>query len=180
MAITSELLLTKSRQLGELLKAQNMTLTSAESCTGGLLASYITEIEGASSYFNQSWVTYSNFAKINQLGVDSLILEKYGAVSEEVANQMALGSLKNANANIAISITGIAGPGGGTMEKPVGTVCFGFGLSLGTTLDLPTNRSDLITVTTDRVLLSGNRENIRMAACNFAFDQAIKLILKNT
>lgn len=101
------------------------TISTAESCTGGLLAATIVNVSGASEVFNEGYVTYANEAKHRILGVSSDVLEKLGAVSEETAKQMAEGCAKNANANIGISTTGIAGPGGGTEEKPVGLVYFG-------------------------------------------------------
>ena len=107
------------------LKKGGHSITVAESCTGGLLTSAFTDIAGASNWFNQSWVTYSNIAKVKELGVEQETLEKKGAVSAEVAIQMAKGALQNAEADIAISITGIAGPGGDDTKKDVGTVYVG-------------------------------------------------------
>ncbi len=100
-------------------------LTTAESCTGGMLAAALTEIPGASAVFDRGFVTYSNAAKTALLGVPEALIAQHGAVSEEVAQAMALGALKHSTAQLAISITGIAGPGGGTAEKPVGLVHFG-------------------------------------------------------
>ena len=102
------------------LKEGGHTITVAESCTGGLLASAFTDIAGASHWFNQSWVTYSNQAKTTELGVSPELLEKEGAVSPYVAIEMAKGALKRANASIAISITGIAGPSNDGSSKKVG------------------------------------------------------------
>ncbi len=108
------------------LKKGGHSITVAESCTGGLLTSAFTDIAGASNWFNQSWITYSNDAKIKELHVEEESLSKRGAVSAEVAIQMAKGALKNANADIAISITGIAGPGNDdSTTKEVGTVFVG-------------------------------------------------------
>ena len=107
------------------LKEGGHSITVAESCTGGLLASAFTDIAGASHWFNQSWVTYSNEAKISQLGVNPETLEKRGAVSSYVAIEMAKGALANADADIAISITGIAGPGNDSTTKKIGTVYVG-------------------------------------------------------
>ena len=104
---------------------KNISVSTAESCTGGLLASAFTDIAGASHWFNQSWVTYSNEAKISQLGVNPETLEKRGAVSSYVAIEMAKGALANADADIAISITGIAGPGNDSTTKKIGTVYVG-------------------------------------------------------
>ena len=118
--------LTLSALVGERLKAKKYTLTLAESCTGGGIACAITEIAGSSAWFERSFVTYSNQAKTQMLGVSEKALQDHGAVSEEVAKQMAVGALKAARANFAISVSGIAGPDGGSEEKPVGTVCFAF------------------------------------------------------
>lgn len=100
-------------------------VATAESCTGGLLASVITEVPGASAVFDRGFVTYSNAAKSEMLGVPAPLILEYGAVSEEVARAMAEGALVHAKVDFAVSITGIAGPSGGTPGKPVGTVCFG-------------------------------------------------------
>jgi len=98
-------------------------IVSAESCTAGLLAASLTELPGSSAFFEQGYITYSNHSKISVLGIDNKTLEKYGAVSEEVAKQMAEGALKRSKSTIAVSITGIAGPGGSDC-KPEGLVCF--------------------------------------------------------
>ena len=105
---------------------RKLSIATAESCTGGLVAKLITDREGSSQWFDCGFVTYSNHAKHLMLGVDAALLEKWGAVSEQVAAAMAIGALKNSQADIACSITGVAGPQGGSLEKPVGTVCFGW------------------------------------------------------
>ncbi len=111
-----------ARQLGKVLKQQGMKIATAESCTGGGIAQAITEIPGSSAWFDRGFVTYSNTAKLQMLQVKQSTLEKYGAVSEEVAIEMVEGALKNSDADLAVSVTGIAGPEGGTEQKPVGTV----------------------------------------------------------
>jgi len=111
--------------VGRLLRKKGAGLAVAESCTGGLIAHRLTEISGSSDYFLFSGVTYSNAAKIKVLGVSESTLKKYGAVHEEIAAQMAVGAQKISGATYALATTGIAGPGGGTQEKPVGTVCIG-------------------------------------------------------
>ena len=116
----------KAKKLTELLTSKNMSIAIAESCTGGSLSSSLTSIPGASSYFNCGFITYSNESKINMLNVDSQTIELFGAVSEKVAFEMAMGAGQNSKSHLAISVTGIAGPSGGTPEKPVGMVCFGF------------------------------------------------------
>jgi nicotinamide-nucleotide amidase len=112
-------------RLGELLRAKGLTVAVAESCTGGLIASRITDIAGASDYFLAGLVTYSNAAKASFLHVPEAILAAKGAVSAETAGKMAEGVRGAAGADIGLSVTGIAGPGGGTPEKPVGTVYMG-------------------------------------------------------
>ena len=102
-----------------------VTISTAESCTGGMLAACLTSISGSSEYFSTGIVSYSNTAKMKLLSVKGETLKKFGAVSEEVAKEMAMGSKKIAESDVAISITGIAGPDGGTVQKPVGMVCFG-------------------------------------------------------
>jgi nicotinamide-nucleotide amidase len=108
--------------VGEKLAQQNKTIAVAESCTGGTLAKLITDVPGASGYFTHGWVTYSNSAKISELGVSADLIERHGAVSEQVAEAMAKGARKKAGTDFAIGITGIAGPSGGTEQKPVGLV----------------------------------------------------------
>ena len=115
----------QSRKLGECLRRQGFILTLAESCTAGGVAYAVTSIPGSSIYFDRGFVTYSNQAKQDMLGVSSDLLCRYGAVSEEVVIAMAEGALKFSKATIALAITGIAGPDGGAIDKPVGCVWFG-------------------------------------------------------
>ena len=119
-------------QLSKLLTEKQIIITTAESCTGGLVSAALTHQAGASKYFDRGFITYSNEAKHEMLGVPENIIEGHGAVSAECAEAMAEGALKSSNAGIAISITGIAGPGGGTEEKPIGTVFFGYAVNNGT------------------------------------------------
>ena len=116
----------KAKKLSELLISKNMSIAIAESCTGGSISSSLTSIPGASTYFNCGFITYSNQSKVNMLGVDPKTIELFGAVSEKVAYEMAMGAGQNSQSDLAVSVTGIAGPSGGTPEKPVGMVCFGF------------------------------------------------------
>jgi PncC family amidohydrolase len=111
-----------AHELGRLLKARGLTLAVAESCTGGKLGDMITEVSGSSHYFMGGVICYSNMAKVDLLSVEKGTLDSRGAVSEEVALQMAAGARKALRASIGVGITGIAGPSGGTMEKPVGLV----------------------------------------------------------
>ncbi len=115
-----------SAELGILLAQHGQVMTTAESCTGGGVATAITDIAGSSGWLDRAFVTYSNEAKMEMLGVCAQTLEVNGAVSEPVVVEMVQGALEHSNATIGVSISGIAGPGGGSTEKPVGTVCFAF------------------------------------------------------
>ena len=115
-------LLDQAQKFLNLSLKNNIKIVSAESCTGGLIASLITEIAGSSQIFDRGFVVYSNLAKEQNLGVSNKTLNQFGAVSREVAQEMAIGAVKNSNANLSIATTGIAGPDGGTDEKPVGLV----------------------------------------------------------
>ena len=143
------------------LKEGGHSITVAESCTGGLLASAFTDIAGASTWFNQSWVTYSNDAKIAQLDVDESVIGKKGAVSAEVAIQMAQGALQNAGADIAISITGIAGPGNDSTTKKVGTVYVGIASNTW--------------ANAESTQIGGNRSENKIGFVHFALLTAIRL-----
>ncbi len=116
----------KIQTLSQLLTDQSLTLSVAESCTGGSLSALLTSISGSSTYFDRGYITYSNQAKMDMLDVDAEVLERFGAVSEQTAFEMVNGVIQNSHSDIAVSITGIAGPTGGTVDKPVGMVCFGF------------------------------------------------------
>lgn len=141
-------LITLSTQLGQCLKEKNAMLVLAESCTGGLACATITDIAGSSTWFDRGFITYSNSAKQSMLNVTAQTLAQFGAVSEETAKEMALGALNHSDADIAGSITGIAGPDGGSIDKPVGTVCFAYAIKSGY----------LITMTKHFI---GNRQHIR-------------------
>uniref|UniRef100_UPI0040471633 nicotinamide-nucleotide amidase n=1 Tax=Vibrio anguillarum TaxID=55601 RepID=UPI0040471633 len=120
-----------SEQLGQQLLAQKEILTSAESCTGGGVAFALTEVAGSSAWFERSFVTYSNLAKQEMLGVKAQTLVDFGAVSEPVVREMVQGALLHSQATIGVAISGIAGPDGGSAEKPVGTVCFAWASKQG-------------------------------------------------
>ncbi len=156
--------ITLSQQLGSALKEKQYILTLAESCTGGGLAACITDIAGSSAWFDRGFVTYTNEAKVEMLGVQQAILDALGAVSEETAKAMADGALLHSHADIALSITGIAGPDGGSPEKPVGTVCFG----------LASKQSETQTTTQH---FEGDREAVRAAARLFALEWLLKKFL---
>lgn len=138
------------------LTTRQLILATAESCTGGWLSKAITDIAGSSAVFDRGFVTYSNQSKIDMLGVAPDVLETFGAVSEETTQQMALGATDNSAANIAISTSGIAGPGGGSHEKPVGTICFGWQIDSKTT--------------SATKLLTGDRDEVRYQSCCYALE----------
>lgn len=120
-----------AERLGGLLLERGEWLAAAESCTGGWLAQSVTAIAGSSAWFDRGFVTYSNAAKVEMLGVPEATLERHGAVSEAVARAMAQGALVNSGADWTVAITGVAGPGGGSPQKPVGTVCFAWASKAG-------------------------------------------------
>lgn len=138
-------LLKLAQQLAQTLKTAGLSLATAESCTGGGLAQVLTAIPGSSLWFERGFVSYSNLAKREMLGVRTDTLARHGAVSEAVARAMAEGALSHSHADLAVAITGIAGPGGGTEAKPVGTVCFAWARrkqdSRSTTLHFPGDRA---------------------------------------
>jgi len=142
-------------ELGRALLARGWRVATAESCTGGLVAGAITSIAGSSDWFERGFVTYSNEAKHEMLGVPCALIEAHGAVSDAVARAMAEGTLANSTAQCAVSVTGVAGPGGGTPAKPVGMVCFGWAAIDGRP-EVATRR------------FSGDREAVRAAAVEVA------------
>lgn len=150
--------------LAKALKSTGSTLSLAESCTGGLISTLITDMPGSSDYFLGSAVTYSNYSKNRLIGVSQETLTEYGAVSEQTATEMAEGSLKLFNSDFAASATGIAGPGGGTETKPVGTVCIGV-----------TNGRRTLAFTEH---FEGNRSEIRNSTADKVFELLTELILE--
>ena len=143
--------------LGEGLRQRGWRAATAESCTGGLVAKYLTDRAGSSDYFECGWVTYSNAAKMRLLGVPAAALEAHGAVSEQVAAAMAQGAARYARVEASVATTGIAGPGGGSADKPVGTVWFGV-------------HDAAAGVATDCRVFSGDRAAVRAAAARFALE----------
>jgi nicotinamide-nucleotide amidase len=140
-----------AEQLGLFLKTKNLKIATAESCTGGWIAQCITEVPGSSAWFDRGFVTYSNAAKIQMLGVQPETIASYGAVSSETAAEMVAGTLANSEADCAIAVTGIAGPDGGTPEKPVGTVYIAW-----------QTKNQLAKIV--KMSLSGSRQQIRAQA----------------
>ena len=149
----------------ELLAEKGFHITTAESCTGGMIAGTLVNVAGASEVLNEGYVTYSNEAKERLLGVSHATLETYGAVSEQTAEEMAAGARCAAHADMSIVSTGIAGPDGGTKEKPVGLVYLGCASRNG--------------VTVERYVFSGSRQEVRMSAVHAALTLVKKVIENN-
>ena len=152
---------TLSRQIGEHLATHGWRLATAESCTGGWVAEVVTATAGSSGWFDCGFITYSNDAKCALLGVSPMTLARYGAVSEQTTAAMAKGTLERSEADISLSISGIAGPGGGSKDKPVGTVCFGWARS-GEAPQTATCHFD------------GDREAVRRRAVIFALEEILR------
>lgn len=164
--MTDEQLNQLSADVGRLLLRRKATVTAAESCTGGWISKVLTDIAGSSAWFERGFVTYSNDAKQQLVGVSADALARWGAVSEQVVQEMAQGALQAAHAQFAVAVSGIAGPDGGTAEKPTGTVWFGFA-------------SDAGRVVTRRQLFAGDREAVRRQATAYALQTLHDDFLKN-
>lgn len=149
--------------LSEKLRARGWMLATAESCTGGWVGHLLTSLPGSSHWYERGFISYANAAKVEMLGVSPETLQMHGAVSEITAAEMAVGALKHSHAQATLSITGIAGPGGGTPQKPVGLVCYGWSLADGT-------------VMTSTCRLDGDREEIRSRAVAAALRGLIELV----
>jgi len=150
-------------QVGEALKVHGMMLATAESCTGGGVAQAITDIAGSSAWFERGYVTYSNLSKQQMLDVSIATLEQHGAVSEATVRQMVRGALAHSNAHLALAVSGVAGPDGGSVDKPVGTVWFAWGYKQG--------------ACTARVHhLQGNRAEIRAQAVAISLHGVVELL----
>jgi len=150
------------QDLAEELSKRGEKLTTAESCTGGLIAKTCTDLAGSSVWFDRGFVTYSNEAKTEMISVPASIIEEYGAVSEPVVNAMVSGALKHSNADYAIGVTGVAGPGGGSAEKPVGTVWIGVG----------SKHQQMAR----KYLFPGDREAVRQATLETALSSLIAML----
>ncbi len=153
--------------LADLALAKNQLLATAESCTGGLIAAALTEVSGSSVWFDRGFVTYSNSAKQQMLGVSGEVLEMHGAVSEATVQAMAQGALERSEATIAISVSGVAGPTGGSDEKPVGTVWIGCAYQMA-------SGAAVVSVVAEHHLFSGDRASVRKQTV----DEALQLLIR--
>ncbi len=150
-------------KLGQILSKTNSMICTAESCTGGLIASALTEIAGSSVWFDRGYVTYTNQAKTEQIGVDAHLLQEHGAVSESVARAMAHGALVRSSSDISLAVTGVAGPSGGSSEKPVGTVWLAWCIR---------QKNGIILINSKRMLFLGDRKLVRLSTAGFALSEA--------
>ena len=148
--------------LADLMLKNTLFLATAESCTGGMIAAACTDLAGSSAWFERGFVTYSNAAKTELLGVDAVLIAQYGAVSEPVARAMAFGAISNSHAQVSVAVTGVAGPAGGSLEKPVGTVWFGFSAS-----------GQLLS---EQKCFAGDRAAVRLATVHHALKRLIELL----
>jgi nicotinamide-nucleotide amidase len=150
------------QQLAQALVARGWMLATAESCTGGMIAAACTDLSGSSSWFERGFVTYSDQAKADMLGVDAALIAQHGAVSEVVARAMAFGAVRHSQAQVSVAVTGIAGPAGGSPQKPVGTVWFGF-------------QVDGL-LTSETVRFDGDRAAVRAATVEHALRRLLALL----
>lgn len=157
-----EVMVSTVNELAARLLDKGWMLATAESCTGGMIAAACTDLSGSSNWFERGFVTYSNEAKTEMLGVDPALIEANGAVSEVVARAMAFGAVRHSRAKVGVAVTGVAGPTGGSREKPVGTVWFGF--MVDGVLSSETERFD------------GDRAAVRQATVQYAFDRLVQLL----
>lgn len=148
--------------LADLMLQKGLFLATAESCTGGMMAAACTDLAGSSAWFERGFVSYSNTAKTQMLGVDAALIEQHGAVSEPVARAMAFGAIRHSAAQVSVAVTGVAGPTGGSTAKPVGTVWFGFSVA-----------GQLLS---ERQCFSGDRAAVRLATVQHAFKRLIEWI----
>ena len=153
---------TEQGLLANLLLKNRQMLTTAESCTGGMIAAACTDLAGSSAWFERGFVTYSNEAKTQMLGIDASLIIRHGAVSEEVVRAMVQGAIVHSRAQVAVAVTGVAGPTGGSVAKPLGTVWFGFATPAG--------------VVTEMQRFAGDRAAVRAATVQHAFQRLLALV----
>ena len=160
--LVAHTLLALTADLADILQRRRWLMATAESCTGGMIAAACTDLAGSSNWFERGFVTYSNDAKTEMLGVDAALIAGHGAVSEEVARAMAQGALRHSRAQAAVAVTGVAGPGGGSADKPVGTVWFGWATPAG--------------VVSQQRRFDGDRAAIRVATVEHALRRLVELL----
>ena len=154
-----------AERVGRALETHKLIMTTAESCTGGWVAEAVTMVPGSSAWFDRGFVTYTNVSKREMLGVRAETLEQYGAVSQEVVREMVTGALRASEAQVALAVSGVAGPSGGTPDKPVGTVCFAWGRK-----GVPARAETL--------RLAGDRESVRRQSVLHALRVLLEIVEK--
>jgi len=164
MSAEDQILCQLSENVGRTLSSRGLMLATAESCTGGWVGQVVTMIPGSSEWYERGFVTYTYLSKMEMLGVEASTLDAFGAVSEQTAAEMARGALERSRAQVALSITGVAGPGGGTPDKPVGTVCFGWSFIDGRNL-------------TETVCFPGDRDAVRRQAVHHTLTRLLDQLL---
>jgi nicotinamide-nucleotide amidase len=164
--MNDNLLYELAERVGKALKARGMMLATAESCTGGWIAQAVTAVPGSSEWFERGFVTYTYISKREMLGVKPETLDAHGAVSEQTVHEMTTGALERSHAQVAVSVSGTAGPSGGTPQKPVGTVCFGWGVK--------NNRNGAVQTAVKH--FDGDREAVRRQAVVFALERVLALV----
>ena len=152
-----------TRQLADRLLANGQMMATAESCTGGMIAAACTDLAGSSAWFERGFVSYSNEAKTELLGVPAALIAEHGAVSEPVVRAMAHGALQHSHAQVSVAVTGVAGPGGGSLDKPVGSVWFGWATPAG--------------VVTQLCHFEGDRHQVRQASVKHALQRLADLLI---
>ena len=160
-------LTTIAEKLAELLARNHQKLTVAESCTGGWIAKVLTDISGSSAWFERGFVTYTNQSKQEMLGVAESTLQAHGAVSLHTVEAMATGALQNSHADFSLSVSGIAGPGGGTADKPVGLVCFAWAVK---------EQTQNVILDAEKQIFKGDREAVRRQAVAFSLNRMIEFV----
>ena len=148
--------------LADLMLENGLFLATAESCTGGMIAAACTDLAGSSAWFERGFVTYSNAAKTGLLGVDAALIAQHGAVSEPVARAMAFGAIRHSQAQVSVAVTGVAGPSGGSLDKPVGMVWFGFSVNG--------------MLTSEVMRFDGDRASVRAATVRHALQRLVSLL----
>ena len=160
--LLTQALLAQTADLADILQQKGWLMATAESCTGGMIAAACTDLAGSSNWYERGFVSYSNEAKTELLGVDAALIARHGAVSEEVVRAMVKGAIRYSRAQVAVAVTGVAGPAGGSAAKPVGTVWFGWATPAG--------------VVSEMVCFDGDRAAVRMATVCHALQRLVELL----
>jgi nicotinamide-nucleotide amidase len=163
-------------KLAQFLTSHQLTLCTAESCTGGMVAAALTDLSGSSSWFERGFVTYSNASKHHNLGVPMDLIQTHGAVSVSVAKEMAIGAIHHSGANVALAITGVAGPTGGSLEKPVGFVCFAWAMKKGTEIIADSEGASLLS--SADMIDDSTRMRVRTLARDYALQGLLSRLEK--